>query len=175
MGLFRHAVYTGTIWLTAVMTLIAGAPHFDCRCANGHVKPYCLGLAAKKGCCCAGSCCSSPPRAEEENATSPDPSSAPAGEKSCCCHEQRQSDAGRNPAESTFEKTGCQKTFVEAADAVPSAAKVVVPDLLTPLFLLFPASVFPPFEIRLYADSFASNQGLSPPTDLVIVLQRFLI
>src|SRR5947209_9321824 len=55
----RSTASVGLVWLTAAMTVVAGTPHFACRCPDGHVKPFCLGLASKTtGCCCGSACCS---------------------------------------------------------------------------------------------------------------------
>jgi hypothetical protein len=41
----------GHVWLTAAMTLVAGFPHFECRCPAGQFKPFCLGFcSATHGC-----------------------------------------------------------------------------------------------------------------------------
>ena len=58
MRTIGRTALTGLVWLTAAMTLVAGLPHFDCRCPSGQVKPFCLATASKKtGCCCGGACC----------------------------------------------------------------------------------------------------------------------
>jgi hypothetical protein len=51
---------SGLACLAALLTPLSGVPHIVCRCPDGHVKPFCLGITVPKsgGCCCRGSCCS---------------------------------------------------------------------------------------------------------------------
>jgi hypothetical protein len=174
MGQIIHRAYMGMIWLTAVMTLIAGFPHFECHCANGHVKPYCLSILNKTGCCCDGSCCSALPREGNENVTTQDSPSDQASEKSCCCQESQRSFAG-SPKEPSLERMGCQKISVKAADAVPSVPKIVAQDSLGPSLQTPPPCVLLCPQDGVRGDQSAYFQWLPPPTDLVIVLQHFLI
>src|SRR5262245_30182992 len=58
MRFFVRAVQIGFVWLTAVTTLIAGVPHFDCVCPYVD-HPFRLGTSSARSCCCGGSCCSS--------------------------------------------------------------------------------------------------------------------
>lgn len=45
--------------VTAITTLVAGVPHFVCRCPNGTIKPFCLGCETKKTrSCCETDLCS---------------------------------------------------------------------------------------------------------------------
>jgi hypothetical protein len=54
-------------WLTAAMMLVAGTPHYSCRCPSGAIKPFCLGISFARAkdaqqtanCCCNGRCCPS--------------------------------------------------------------------------------------------------------------------
>src|SRR5262249_30171978 len=59
-------------WLAlaaALLTPVAGVPHFVCQCPDGHVKEICLSTAApSSGCCCGKACCSGSPGGQ------------------CCCH-----------------------------------------------------------------------------------------
>lgn len=61
MNLWK-AASVGQVWLTAVMTLVAGFPQVECRCPRETVKPRASGTAASAPRCCCGGvacCCSS--------------------------------------------------------------------------------------------------------------------
>src|SRR5262245_24390603 len=66
--------------LTAVMTVVAGLPHYVCRCPNGDIKSYCLGVG-----CGGQTCCLPSVRQTDRRASlgSPVERTETAG---CCCH-----------------------------------------------------------------------------------------
>jgi len=161
------------------MMLVAGVPHFDCRCPNGHVKPYCLALrSGKTGCCCDGSCCPTSSRDGEKAVSAHTSPSATTAKKTCCCCKDHREGTGSESRTGTgFEKAGCQKTLAEAAVAVPGpSVNESVQDLTAHLFI-------PTSEPALSHYGFAACDCLlanhyhwpPPPTDLVTVLQHFLI
>src|SRR5438874_13612654 len=110
MACFARIAWVGHIWLTALMTLVAGMPHFACRCPDGPVKPFCLGpTSGTSGCCCSGTsglsrqgtCCrytQSPRGADQLQA------------RSCCQHQARQSNGspGKQPE---VGSRGCTRTL----------------------------------------------------------------
>src|SRR5438552_17897173 len=54
----RYVAVTGHVWLTAIMTLVAGLPHWQCLCPNGNTKSACLEITSSaQACCCNGGCC----------------------------------------------------------------------------------------------------------------------
>lgn len=175
-----RAVQTGAIWLTAIMTLVAGTPHFDCRCPNGNVKPFCLALlTGKTGCCCEGSCCAALPGDDGEGLATCDSPFATAAKETCCCCQARQANAkGESGAgDARLGKSGCQKTLAQAAVAV---AESPVKDTVQALAAHPVAPVLAPVSGQ---DRFGPCDHLTdypshrrpPPTDLVTVLQHFLI
>jgi hypothetical protein len=174
MRLLRHVAYTGMIWLTAAMTLVAAAPHFDCRCANGQVKPYCFSLLSRNDSCCDGSCC---PPSRGEGHKSPASRSAEAGKKTCCCHDEaRQSGDKKSQSANARGQTGCQKTLVKAAAAVPAVVKSPIRDLLAHALFCSPAAVLTYHEVGERGVPLANpSRSTLPPTDLITVLQHFLI
>jgi hypothetical protein len=105
MGILHQRTMSGLTWLTILLTPLTGMPHFVCRCPNGRVKPYCLGLASKaSGCCCGCACCR---RASEG--------------KCCCCHTggassvQATSAAPSPDSHYSVGKTGCAKSLAGQA------------------------------------------------------------
>src|SRR5437763_1077342 len=65
MTFIRHTFCAGLVWLTAVATLTAGLPHFQCRCPDGRSKAVCDARpeAAGSGCsCCRAAAASQAPR-----------------------------------------------------------------------------------------------------------------
>ncbi len=171
---------TCAVVVTAIMTLIAGLPHFHCRCPNGQVKPFCLDslINFSSHCCCQGACCSAqaPPRGKPPQ--SPDASSALSPKHSrCCC---ATSDAEPAPGPRTCVQAsipGCQKTLIHAQDAktsrgiqAPARDLTVNPLVALPLLSCWQPAIPSPNLGRV-----AESHGLPPPTDLVTVLQHFLI
>jgi hypothetical protein len=98
----------GFVWLTALLTLVAGLPHVQCRCPSGRIKVFCPGDATG-GCCATAASCSPP-----EACCAPT-HAAPVREdvRSCCCHASA-------PATEIASETGvaamrCTKTLPAAA------------------------------------------------------------
>jgi hypothetical protein len=168
---FRSAA----IGLTAITTLIAATPHFDCRCPDGRIKPFCLSvLFGASQCCCEGACCPVPP---DDSARGPLPRPALVA-KSCCCGRQaepREDRTGAVPG-SQFSTTGCTKVLVEARvtslDKGPQAPErdLTPAPFTTPAQPLRTLSEGPALACRAAGDS-----RRPPPTDLVTLLEHFLI
>ena len=56
MVVLRGTIRVALVWLTALTTLVSGAPHLTCVCPNGHVKLFCLSAYPGFGAfCCGGS------------------------------------------------------------------------------------------------------------------------
>ncbi|MHB1424310.1 MAG: hypothetical protein ACYC3I_14140 [Gemmataceae bacterium] len=179
MATFGRAVQTGTIWLTAMMTLIAGIPHFVCRCPNGNVKPFCLALlSAKTACCRDGSCCSASPADDETGLVTHVSPSTPVAKKTCCCRNADREDAGSGSrTEAQFKKAGCQRVLAAAAVAISeSSVKASLEDFTAHLFLPAPEPIMGQDGFGACDSLSAYHSPWSPPsTDLVTLLQRFLI
>jgi hypothetical protein len=78
MDMIPKPILAVVMWLTAAMTLVAGMPHFVCRCAGGSVRPFCFGIRLNLplvGCGAGRDCC--PPECE------------PADKGSSCCDRHR--------------------------------------------------------------------------------------
>jgi hypothetical protein len=176
MHRLRRLALSLFVWLTAAMTLVAGTPHFNCRCPNGQVKLFCFGLTSKTtACCCNGGCCA---KEEEDGKTccSSQTDVAP----SCCCCSNRHARRATAELESKGISTGaartgcCTKTLaaqeprsVTSPEKKPAKAAVFglhVASVVTPARGLFGTFQLPPHEHQR-----------PPPTNLVISLQHFLI
>ncbi len=172
-----RVVQTGATWLTAIMMLIAGTPHFDCRCPNGNIKHICLSLfSGKSGCCCEGSCCSAIRGDDAKDLTDHPSPSAAVAKAGCCCKGRQENARDESQTDARLGKAGCQKTLAKAAAAIAEPAmKAPVQDPTAHLFV-------PAAELLAGQDGFGACDCLfahryhwPPPTDLVTVLQRFLI
>jgi len=170
MAFGRKILLAGLMWLTAAMTLVAGFPHFECRCPDGHFKPFCLGFCSATSGCCGESCC----RVHGSAVARRQPV---AEHKPCCCCHQENRDRAR-PAHgfSQVKQPGCVKKVAPFKTWTPSHDKakvardqtVQVLDLPCPSGMTDTAQTMgerTSWEIRL----------LGPPTDLVTLLQHFLI
>lgn len=168
MARLRRTTLAVLVWLTAVMTLVAGAPRLVCRCPDGHTKPFCFGFTSEKSsCCCGGSCCS------KEGG-------------SCCCHNSETVSVGedrpgcRQPSESPHDAetqvghTCCSKTLVHPEGFLLTTAKVSGGSDLTsgPL-------VASQLEVAISVPSDSSqilwHGHRLPPPDLIITLQHLTI
>ena len=173
-----RAVQTGAVWLTAIMTLIAGTPHFVCQCPNGRIKPFGLTLHFQKnGGCCDGSCCSSSRDDDEKGFAAHASLFATASQKSCCCCKDHQENAtNESPTDAKLEKERCQRTFVEGIVALPvPTVKAPVQDLTAHLFILASETSMAQEGFGACDRLFANHCHWPPPTDLITLLQRFLI
>jgi hypothetical protein len=176
---FCRAVQTGAVWLTAIMTLVAGTPHFVCRCPNGNVKPFCFAfLSGKNGGCCDGSCCSASQVDEGKGFAALASFSATGIKKSCCCcktHQEKASDPSRTDA--NLGNARCQKVLVDGIAAVPApSVQAPLQDLTAHLFVPAPETTMAQEGFGACDSAFANRCHWPPPsTDLVTVLQRFLI
>jgi hypothetical protein len=176
MASFVRMARIGYIWLTALMTLVAGMPHFSCRCPDGHVKPLCTGtVSAASGCCCSGACCSSSKGGTSccraQNRVGANQLQA----RSCCKHQDRQTN-GSPGKQQVFGARGCTRTLAPSGVFAFSYGKTIVSkDLIAGAFL-------PPQAVAVVylptmaggTPSWQSHQ-IAPPTNLVTTLQRFLI
>src|SRR5438552_5070598 len=136
MRSFGRKAWIGQAWLTAVMTLVTAVPHFDCRCPDGHVKPFCLSISrAASGCCCGGTCCSS----TEGGRSCCRARSRVAPEQmqtaSCCQHQGRQTNGSPGKQQEVGPR-GCTRT-VALADVLTrsNGMTIVGKDLTAGAFL----------------------------------------
>jgi hypothetical protein len=170
--MFR-AIQTGFIWLTAVTTLIAGVPHFDCLCPNGRHKPFCSGIVSSHtGCCCGGSCCSS----SAGKACCQAEDSSPRRQAPCCGDSQPPNADARIPGIHVSARC-CQKTFAQEEFVGVCLVKKSDKQNLTERFSvpLLPLAADPTVpQVRRPLPSGLPYE-LPPPPDLVIALQHFLI
>jgi hypothetical protein len=176
--MFSRTVQTGAIWLTALMTLIAGTPHLVCACPNGNAKPFYFALlSGKNSGCCDGSCCSASQVGDGQDFDTLPSLSATVIKKSCCCYKAHQEAASsESRSDAKLGKVRCQKTLVEGITAVPEpAVKAPSQDLTSHLFVPTPEPSTGQDGFGVCDCSFADQYHWPPPTDLVTVLQRFLI
>src|SRR5947209_13056716 len=152
----------GQVWLTAAMTLVAGLPHFPCRCPDGHVKLFCMGLALGGRTCCDRNCCSPVPE--------------PARKACCCCgHGEARHTSRSSMPECQAQPAGCVRSQAPTADATPAQTKSVegsAANLLAPLPSAKPLAPAPLLSAR---EAAWQLQTLPPPTDLITLLHHLLI
>jgi hypothetical protein len=162
------------VWAAALLTPVAGIPHVDCVCPDGHVKLFCLSFSFQSRACCRGSgCCSS-----GEGGCSCCGTKAPVHEthgngKACCAHarQQRGTPAGNHVAGTT-----CRKTLTEAETQTVPPVTGAAHNHATAVALA-PASVPLPPAAPTAAGCPLSWQSyrLPPPTDRVIAFQHLVI
>lgn len=170
MRAFRKTVLTGVVWFSASMMLVAGTPHFECRCPNGQFKLFCLGCACMKGSVNAGGTCGA--RSPGESTSR---STAPKCCSLCCGHNsQRHSSSSSCGHQAT--RAGCIRAMAQLANfTITPDTKAPSPDLGFGISSV-PATVVATISPNDAGDHHSLRcPGLAPPRDLVMVLQHFLI
>src|SRR5262249_20190234 len=122
MAGFGKKAFVAQAWLTAVLMLTTGIPHFDCRCPNGQVKRFCLGfVSGTSPCCCSGSCCSP---VQDGKCCCQTRCTPRAKQTSCCVQHQARRAQGQPPgAGYSTQPSGCVKTLIAAEHRSLTPAK----------------------------------------------------
>ena len=173
MGAIGRTTRAGFGWLTAIMTLVASLPHFECQCPNGSIKPFCFGVFCSSSGCCCGDVCSGAPKGSRCDAG---PAPARKGRPACCCGHSGGRPAPQDSGPPRLEGKGCQKTLAQQQQLAASAPTKVVHDRgVAHAALLAPTALGPVGSAHTGAERNGLHLAAPPPPDLVIVLQRFLI
>jgi hypothetical protein len=162
MVLAFRTIQAWLIWSTAVATLIAGVPHLECLCPNGRQKPFCLSIVSSRtGCYCGGSCCAS------------------AAAEKPCCRSGRQPSADSNILGIQVSRDCCQKTLAQdqIVGVTPTTKRAQQSADCRLQIADLPGTLQPLIGKRQPRLCLSLRQefDLSPPEDLVIALQHFLI
>jgi hypothetical protein len=168
MRSLRKCLRGALVWMTAASVLLAGFPHYQCRCPDGTLKLLCFGWAAGKDCCCAGSCC--PTQTARAAAVKP------AKKACCCCHGHSGPDGKQADTAARVANPGCQKTVLAADFAAVATTPKVAPDgpLAAP-YLLPPTHLLALPAPDMGPNPLTRDCSRPPPTDLVILHQHFVI
>jgi hypothetical protein len=172
------------VWTTAISTLLAGTPHFVCRCPDGSIKHFCFGSTdgPKSSCCTGDSCC--PKNAS--NGTREEPSAPKPRKKVPCCRQENSSPQKSTPVTGrssvtkasyglTIHAAGCQKTLLQADDLSVVRTNATSDDGQNFTFDFPPVADTQNLIVSSTAIR-AIRQIHSPPlTDLVTMLHRFTI
>jgi hypothetical protein len=167
-----NQILSGLTCLAALLTPLSGISYVICRCPNGQVKPFCVGMAVNRsgGCCCGGACCCC---CRPRGATC----AGPGSRETCCGSHQAPSEEKSLPGGTgVAEAPCCMKTLVAAE------SPAVAPDkghlgkgtrhagdpVAAPAVACTPAGA-PVFRTPRPADS------PRPPADLVTLLRRLVI
>jgi hypothetical protein len=162
------AASVGKVWLTAVMTLVAGIPQFDCGCAREIAKPQASSQKSQAGCGCGGKCCSSHRAAGCCHART---------SKSTDSDEQStqvvQHSATNTDGQPTVQPSQCVKVLVQAEAYSPATS--TVSDTMPASFLSGHAASAAIVPAPVFAHSLAAHYPLAPPPDLLTLHQHFII
>jgi hypothetical protein len=180
------------VGLTAIATVIAGMPHFVCRCPDGRVKPICFSLSSgAAGCCCGGACCHSAEagQAIAERGSAPEQvsegcASCCFAEGGCCSHHCGNCKGLRNgngvsgsdvlSHDVSAKSPGCIRTLVSPEfQVVPEAAQCLPIDSLACTAADTGALYVSP-ALQGGGKTWEHDRG-PPPADLVTLLRRLLI
>ncbi len=179
MRRIRRVLLSLVIALTAVATLIAGTPHFVCRCPNGKLKPFCLGLSfattGKDGkashCCCNGTCCSA------DGAGCKCGKTQAYGSPSCCGGDGQHASAAVDLQRSSQASApGCARTLTPPELVTVSDFKTQIPSDET-CGVAMAVTALPSHNLTNAAGHPAEwrEHERPPPTDLVFTLLHLLI
>lgn len=159
MTFWRKTTLAGLTWLTAAMTLVAGLPHFVCRCPDGTLKPFCLGWDINLP----GGCCPHSQQAE--------PVRQKADEPSCCCCQAKK----ENGRQCDVQSVGCRRTPAPCAVLISDSRKDLG-DRLDSACAIISCNILRSLELISHQDV-SSHQAFSipPPTNRVIALKHLLI
>jgi len=174
MGAIGGTTRAGFGWLTAIMTLVAGLPHFVCQCPNGSIKPFSLGIFCSSSGCCCGDLCSGAPK---DSRCAVKAASSRKGRPACCCaHRSGRPTPKQTGGPPRVEGRGCQKSPAPQQNLAPSAPTKLSQDRGAAYSaLLNPTISTRPFAARTGTERAGLHLAAPPPSDLVIVLRRFLI
>ncbi len=179
MKAFGKITRAGFGWLTAIMTLVAGLPHFQCQCPNGSIKPFCFGIFCSSSGCCCGDVCSGAGRGGVTPPLRGNVRAVPGrkGRPACCCPRPvSRSTPQHSDGPPRVENRGCRKSLAQQQQLAPSSATKIVHDRgAVDTALLTPPARTPLDSARTGTDVGGLHLTAPPPPDLVIVLQRFLI
>lgn len=179
MGVFPRTVQAGFVWLTAILTGVAGAPHLDCICPNGQHKPFCLGSPSKTtSCCCGGGCCSQAAGACCGACRKHDAPKMHQAEAKSCCGPRHGPKGSIVPGKSSqIASRCCHRAPAQAETLAVTSSKETVPEsrVAQPLSL---APDAPDAAVRQLAGSWQpswQHYRLPPPTDRIISFCHFVI
>ena len=162
MATIGKAILSGQIYLTAIMTLIAGMPHFVCRCPINLPKAESEPTAQTAVCCCCGSCGSTLGGERQD--------------KPSCCSQKSPGKSKRTTRSPRAAGSDCTKvTGIPRGPAVATikSSKPVEASSVWAAPLMF-LSLPTQTELSGLLSRWTGHSP-APPTDRVISLQRLLI
>jgi putative Ca2+/H+ antiporter (TMEM165/GDT1 family) len=159
----RRILFVGLVWLTAAGTLLAGLPHAACLCAVGPDKAKHVADAKPSGCCCGAGC-----------------TPAQTGCPFCGKHTEKsqdENDASRTQTarEAAVRPAPCRHVIVPSTVIATAASHGDKTLIKTFVLAAPPASDQNVAEFTPNLRDSREIHLLPPPTDLVTVLQHFLI
>jgi hypothetical protein len=173
MSDFGTTARTALHWLTAVITLVAGLPTWQCACA-GAPDDSRSPVTAQSSCCCGGSCCK-PASPAQRAARSHDTTSPRRFENTPCCPRHDRGFADSPDDTRGLPGKDCTTALVRSEVYLPEAGVTAVgPD--DSLGGLPPAElpVVCPTAPQLLRANWQTHPA-APSPSLITLLQRFLI
>ena len=160
------AILIGQVYLTAIMTLIAGMPHFVCRCPGELAKAVDSRPATQATACCGCGACGSVSAREKT-----------IGKRSCCS--QTSAPSKSEGTTRSHQAAGSECTKVSGLPKIPAVSSTRFAKSIEVSYGVAAGSLAvlsSPFQTES-PDSVSRWTGHSPapPTDRVISLQRLLI
>jgi hypothetical protein len=167
MGFLHKFLHAGLVWLTAAMTLIAATPRDVCACRA--LANYPSGSL----CCC--------PAGESPANSTKGPGAKPHSRKPrkacCCCEAKSEHSCPPLRADCQARQLPCIRSMVQAEFLIPSTTDTSVSKDVTDNLVLLPQSSSPALfrGVSEHGRRVWLLHLSSPPTDLVISLQHFII
>jgi hypothetical protein len=171
---------SGLTCLAALLTPLSGLPHVVCRCPDGQVKSFCLGITVKNsgGCCCGGACCSRKGGGKCCGGRTRGATSAGHGTRATCCGSQQAPSEQKSfpGAAGVVEAPCCVKTLVgaESLAVAPDKGNLGTDTRHSGHPAEVPAVACASAGVCVFgAPSLAHSPG--PPADLVTLFCRLVI
>ena len=174
MALLTKTAIVGQVLLTAIMTLVAGMPHFSCVCPDGSLKANCFTFSSGSCCCGTGNCCGA---TDGEGCCSRSKNSLSTGEGKRPCCGQHQDQKARGLSGGSFEsKAPCCNRSLAVPDAASASYSKTLPskDISFESLSISVSSLSPVAKEAKFAGLWQTHQ-VAPPTDLFAIFCHLII
>jgi len=172
--LLTKTAVVGQVLLTAIMTVVAGMPHFSCVCPDGSVKVNCFTFSSGSCCCGAGNCCGATDGdgccSRAKNGLSADH-----GKRSCCGQHQNQKTNGPTSGSINSKATCCVRSLATPDSSAASSGKTLPSKDNSFQSLSISVSPLSPVAKEANFAGLWQTHQVAPPTDLFAIFCHFII
>jgi hypothetical protein len=176
MALLTKTAIVGQVLLTAIMTLVAGMPHFSCVCPDGTIKAVCFTISSPSSCCCGtGKCCGATDGDGCSSRGKNKSSAADHGKRSCCGQHQNQKTSGPTSGSINSKATCCVRSLATPDSSAASSGKTLPSKDNSFETLSISGSSLSPVARQANFGGLWQTHQVAPPTDLFAIFCRLII